>query len=73
MNTPRLKFQYVNWRGEDYEYEIEPHSIVFQNPKGHRAGWYLIGRCVRRDSKPRDGFPIRSFLLADIRELEEVR
>jgi predicted DNA-binding transcriptional regulator YafY len=67
----KLRFRYTNHRGDDHEYTVEPHSLSVID--GH---WAVTGVCLERDGKTRwegsRGFPIRSFTLTDMRDVEEV-
>lgn len=78
-----LKFDYKNWRGDDHTYVIElnakdPFNLTYkgesvrQHPEHAKKGWHISGACISRDGELRDGSPRRSFLLKDMRNVEEV-
>lgn len=70
-----LKFRYVNWRGDDHEYVIEP-KLDDRAAISYRDGhWCLSGMVVTRDGDPRPGMgPTRrrTFEIAKMRDIEEV-
>lgn len=83
--TLNLKFQYVNWRGDEHEYVIRPQNIVFarypatdEGEEEEQEHWVLNGWIVTRDGDPRselelEGERRRSFILTEIRGLVEVQ
>lgn len=68
----KLRFRYVNHRRDEHEYTIEPNGLSRKDGK-----WCITGLCLERDGKSRhanaSGFPIRSFVLAGMRDIEEVQ
>jgi hypothetical protein len=69
-----LKFKYINHRGEDHEYILEPTDFLFigifssKNPE--REGWSIIGKVIKRDDQYRG--VIRSFAITKMRDIEEL-
>lgn len=78
---PMLRFRYKNWKGNDHEYVIDPEKIEYGRYSAQGAAiddetnWVLHGFVVTRDGDLRpDMGPTRrrTFLLCQIRDLEEV-
>lgn len=72
-----LEFDYVNWRGDDHHYVIEPEGLTWEEYPGDVSpeGWFVHGMVVTRDGDPRkDMGPARrrSFRLVKMKNLMEV-
>jgi hypothetical protein len=67
---PRLKFRYVNWRGDEHVYIIEPEEKLSVT----RGKLMLSGQVVTRDGDERKdmGNRRRSFELTGLRDVEEM-
>lgn len=72
----RLKFRYVNWRGDDHEYVIEkPELHPTHKARGDGTYWMISGQVVTRDGADRPEMGDsrrRTFELVKMREIEEV-
>lgn len=74
----RLRFKYINWRGDDHEYVIEPidGSLVFLPPNDDRPpAWAISGDLVTRDGNTRPELGDsrrRTFVLRAMRDIEEI-
>lgn len=71
-----LKFKYINHKGDDHEYVIEPTGVEFFAPSDPYAGsyaehWVLSGNTLERDGKARM-VGRRSFKLTELRDVEQV-
>lgn len=76
-----LKFWYINHNEEDHEYVVNPEKIELGRYSNHgarsedgKSHWVLHAEVITRDGDERRdmGTRRRTFLLTEIRELEEV-
>lgn len=47
----RLKFQYLNWRGNEHKYVVDVEELTWGAPENR---WYLSGQVVTRDGDSRE-------------------
>lgn len=71
-----LKFRYVNWRGNDHEYVIEPEPVLTLDRHNDEEGpfWQIHGDVVTRDGDTRtEMMPTRrrSFKLVGMYDIEQ--
>jgi hypothetical protein len=77
-----LRFRYVNWKGVDYEYVVDPEGFQFgpfekgginSLPDAEHV-WVMHGHVVTRNGDPREDLQTRrrTFILADMRGIGEV-
>lgn len=68
-----LSFDYVNWRGRNHRYVIEPERIEFAFVpfSTNIETWVLHGMVVTRDDDPRPGMSNRrrTFLMSGLRNI----
>lgn len=76
QNGTKLKFNYINHRGEYHVYLVVPRMIEFGKcecfpEEPDRETWVLRCHVLERDWKPRPSE--RSFAMMKIKDIEEVR
>lgn len=75
--SPRVRFKYVNWKGEPHTYEAEVESVEFGSYPGtvkdsgkEEPTWILHANVRSRDGLPR--FGRRTFITQKIEGLEVI-
>lgn len=71
-----LLFHYINWKGEDHTYLVNPVTVKYSRQLVTPGGdeefhWYLNCNVIERDGEKRPG--PRSFILVKMRDVQEVK